>query len=119
MTPKSACATTTGNGLSDGLHAFKARDSFCMFKTAYTPCTNVGPDAAVTDKSLWVPMGTAGRKGTFARTDAVPLTIKDHKLVKTMLIHASRRIIINRDGEEVTGMSRLGRGHWATDICYN
>ena len=44
---------------------------------------------------------------------------EDRKLVKTMLIHASRHIIINRDGEEVTGMSRLGRGHWATDICYN
>ena len=35
-----------------------------------------------------------------------------------MWIHASRDIIINTDGEEETGKSRMGRGHRITDICY-
>ena len=58
-----------------------------------------------------------GRKSTFVRTDAVPRTIKDHRLFQN---HSSRHIIINTDAEEETGIkSGIGRGHWVTDICYN
>ena len=57
------------------------------------------------------------RKPKLVRTDAVPRTIKDHRLFQN---HASRHIIINTDGEEETGIkSGIGRGHWVTDICYN
>ena len=39
------------------------------------------------------------RKPTLVQTDAVPRTIKDHRLFQN---HASRHIIINTDGEEET-----------------
>lgn len=40
-------------------------------------------------------------------------------LVTLYEISASRRLIINTGSEEETGQSRLGRGHWVVDICYN
>ena len=38
---------------------------------------------------------------------------------KKNLIPASTHIIINTDGKEETGKSRMVMGHWVTDICYN
>ena len=49
------------------------------------------------------------------RTDA----IKDHTLFKKMWIHASRQIVINRDGEDKAGKSRMEMGHWVNNICFN
>ena len=58
------------------------------------------------------------RKRTLVQTDAVPRTVEVHKIhvLKTIWIHASRRVIINTDGEEETGKSWMGRGHRDTDI---
>ena len=52
------------------------------------------------------------RKRTLVRTDV-------HKIhvLKTVWIHASRRVIINTNGEEETGKSWVGRGHRVTGIC--
>ena len=57
------------------------------------------------------------RNPTPVRT--VPRTIDDHTLFKTIWIHASIHIITNTNGEEEKGNSRMGKGHWVTDVCYN
>ena len=59
------------------------------------------------------------RKWTLVRTGAVQRTIEDHRLFRKICIYTSRHIIINTDGEEETGKSRMGRSRWDTDICYN
>ena len=49
-----------------------------------------------------------------------PRTIYDLKLFTNIWIYASKHIIIDTEGEEETGKSRMGRGHnVVTDICYN
>ena len=54
-----------------------------------------------------------------ARTHAIPRIIKDQKFVKTIWIYEGRDIIINTDGEEETKKSRMGRGRWVTNVCYD
>ena len=56
------------------------------------------------------------RKRTLVRTDAVPRTIKDHKVFEKIGIYVSTHI--NTDGEEETRKFRMGRGQRVTDICY-
>ena len=76
------------------------------------PYQNGSSDATITDR------GNDWEENlTLVWTDAIPSTVKN-KLVKKMLIHASRRIIINTDGEEETGKPWMGRGHWVINICY-
>ena len=62
------------------------------------------------------------RKRALVRTNTFQCTIEELKLFKKGLIHSSRHIIINTDGEEEDkkkNVSRMVRGHWVTDICYN
>ena len=57
------------------------------------------------------------RKQTLVWTDAILCTIEDHKLLTKIWIPASRHII-NRDAEEGTGKSWMGKGDWVTYIYY-
>ena len=73
---------------------------------------------------LWLPTNLLLRlrKRALVRTDTVQCIIEDLKLFKKSLIHSSRHIIINTDGEEEDkkkNVSRMVRGHWVTDICYD
>ena len=42
-----------------------------------------------------------------------------HNQQRKIWIDASRHIVINTDGEKETGDTRMGRGHWVSDICYD
>ena len=56
-------------------------------------------------------VATIEEKTTFVRTEAIPRSIDDHRLFQKIYIHESSRTIINTDGEEETGKSRILRGH--------
>ena len=51
---------------------------------------------------------TSRRKGTFARTSAVPRTIADHENLGSRM----ETPIIDTDGEEETGTFRMRTDHW-------
>ena len=61
------------------------------------------------------------RKGTLVQTDSILRPTEDNKSFKKekkkKFIHASKHLVINTDGEEETGKSRMGRSHW--DIAAN
>ena len=68
------------------------------------------------------PLPTEAVTEETVRTDATPSATEDHILFiyfKSVWIHASRHIIVNTDGDEETGKSRMQKGHWLTDVCYN
>ena len=57
-------------------------------------------------------------KKTLAGTDASPLTTEDHKLSKKVLVHTSRHIIINSDGDEKTVKS-VSNGNESVTLTMN
>ena len=66
---------------------------------------------------LTIPFPTEATR--LARTHAIPRIIEDQKFVKTIWIYEGRDIIIHTDGEEETKKSRMGRGRWVTNVCYD
>ena len=60
------------------------------------------------------------KKQTFARPDAVcPTYHCRSQSIHEKLDSHIRHIMINLNGEEETGNSRMEKGHWVIDIGYN